>query len=109
MQVILTRAEKRRLIRLVKNITYWTKVTLVIALFVTMFGMLGRIETRYNINANIIELNEFTYTATDVAGYEWTFECEEYVPVGATVKLQMHTNYTSNRDDDIVKNIKIIK
>ena len=109
MQVILTREEKRKVRRFIRRTKENLKIGLVLAYIVIAFIICGRIETQYKIEAKITELNGYTYTAVDVAGYEWKFIDERLFPEGTNVKLKMYNGLTTTRNDDTVLDIKPMK
>jgi hypothetical protein len=109
MQIILTRAEQRKL----KKIINKTKEILKIAIFsigiTTAFIISGYIESRYHIEAEVTEVDGYAYTVVDEAGYEWKFEDEnKELHIGTRVRLRMNDYLTSNRLDDKIEKVKPI-
>lgn len=105
MKVVLTMREKRNIRVFIRRAKKTAKVVLVAGLFTVAFAICGNVESKYKIEAEITDLQGYTYTAVDVAGYEWKFEDDTLFPVGTKVKLKMFNHCTDNSraDDEIVK------
>ena len=101
----MTREEQRKVKRFIRKTKERAKVAFVAIYFVGALIICGNIDSHYKIEAEITELNGYTYTAVDIAGYEWKFSDDTLYPVGTKVKLKMHNNCTHNSrvDDEIVK------
>ena len=107
MQVILTRAEKRRLQKVIRVIKNAVKVTVVAGLLVAVITVCGKAETEYKVDAKIVQSTYGIYTAQDVAGYKWIFSADEEYKVDTAVELKMHTAGTdSTRTDDTIIEVK---
>lgn len=106
MKVILTREEERKLRRAVSKAKHRVSSAVAVGFIVAMIILAGRVESRYSIEAKITDLDGYTYTAEDVAGYEWKFTDDKLLPVGTTVKLKMYNCLTASRADDEVENVK---
>lgn len=78
----------------------------VILIFIIPAGIAGTIETHYNRNGIVIEVNEKNEEVVilDKNGNEWVFYGTGYTE-GDKVTMRMFTNYTDNTmyDDTIVK------
>ena len=110
MQVILTREEKRKVRRFIRRAVKSLTVAGIVALIVTIIILCGRVETRYNIEAEITDIDGYTYTAEDITGHEWKFDDDRLFPEGTKVKLKMHNSLTDNdRADDEILEVKPIK
>ena len=105
MQIYLTRQEERKLKRAIRRAKENLKLALAVAYFIAALIICGRIDHYYKIEAEITDLDGYTYTAVDVAGYEWKFEDDTLFPVGTNVKLKMfnHLTHSSRVDDEIIK------
>ena len=110
MQLVLTREEKRRMRRFIRKAADTLAVTSILSLIITLFILCGRFESRYTIEAKVVNIEGYVYTVEDVAGYEWKFEDDRLFPEGTRVKLKMYNSLTDNTrmDDEIVK-VKHIK
>ena len=106
MQIIMTREEKRKVRRFIRRAIAVLEFASLLAIFI----ICGHIDSHYKIEAEITDLDGYTYTAVDVAGYEWQFEDDTLYPVGTRVKLKMfnHCTHSSRVDDEIVK-VKPVK
>lgn len=105
MQIIFTEQEQKEVKQFIQIVTDIIKVTVAICILVGIFILCGKIETEYNIEAQVVQHKNGMYTAQDVAGYMWAFEDTREFPVGTSVKLKMHNNHTdtSRIDDYILK------
>ena len=108
MQIIFTEQEQKEVKQFIQRATDIIKVTVAICVLVGIFIMCGKIETEYNIEAQVIQHTDRMYTVQDVAGYMWAFEDDREFAVGTTVQLKMHNGHTetSRLDDYILKVIK---
>ena len=106
----MTREEQRKVKRFIRKTKERAKVAFVAIYFVGALALVGHIEHHYTIGAKVTELDGYTYTVVDEAGYEWKFTDDTLFPVGTKVKLKMFTNCTHNSrvDDEIVK-VKPVK
>jgi hypothetical protein len=105
MRVILTSAEQRKLRRLVKRLKDIGRALLISVIVLGILFMYSRIQSRYNIDAEIISYEEGIYTAKDVAGYTWKFEDDRAMFVGTAIELTMFNAHTDDTriDDTIIK------
>lgn len=110
MQIYLTKQEERKLKRAIRKTIKTVKTTLAVIFVIGIFIICGHIDSHYKIEAEITDLDGYTYTAVDVAGYEWQFEDDTLFPIGTRVKLKMfnHCTHSSRVDDEIVK-VKPVK
>ena len=69
----------------------------------------GSIENHYKTEAEIVEIDGYTYTAVDVDGDEWKFEDDKLFPVGTKVKLKLFNNLTVSIEDDEIVKVKPIR
>ena len=109
MQVILTRAEQRKIRRTIRKVKQTTIGTLLIIYFIATLLFCTYIEHNYKIEAQITALNGYTYTAVDKAGYEWQFIDDTIFPIGTKVKLKMYDSCTTSRVDDEVRGVVPVK
>ena len=95
---------QRRIRKTFKNIV---EGFLVIFCFIIIPGIAGMIESRYNYNGIITEVNGAEVLIEDVTGNQWEIEQAGY-KVGDKVRVTFDTMHTDNtRQDDII--IKVIK
>lgn len=87
------------------------KVRIFIVLSFLLFAVYvcGRIDTEYTVEAEITNLEGYTYTAVDVTGFEWVFEHDMLFPVGTDVELRVFHAFSSSKWDDSIKDVKTIK
>ena len=110
MQIYLKKQEERKLKRAIRKTIKTVKTTLAVIFVIGIFAICGNIESRYKIEAEITDLDGYTYTAVDIAGYEWKFTDDKLYPVGTKVKLKMFNHLThSNRVDDEIIDVKPMK
>lgn len=110
MQIYLTRQEERRIKRAIRRAKEKAKVAFVAVYFIVALAVVGHFENHYTIEAKVFDLDGYTYTVVDDAGYEWKFTDDTLYPVGTRVKLKMfnHCTHSSRVDDEIVK-VKPVK
>ena len=76
--------------------------------FLIIPGIAGTLESRYNYNGIITEVNGAEILIEDTTGNVWEIEQEGY-QVGDEVRVTFDTQHTDNtrQDDTIIKVIKI--
>ena len=83
------------------------QVSLIIALVITLFLIVGYIESHYNKVVTVEYVNPCNYvTAIDKQGNTWGFYADNLCE-GDIVKLKMFTNCTDSIYDDEVVGVKM--
>lgn len=82
-------------------------LVLVLVAVIGGLGIVGRFETHYTIDAEVVEINKYEITFEDKRGELWIWENDndnEFTK-GDKVKLYMDNNFTDNtfKDDKIVR------
>lgn len=84
-------------------------IFIILLIFLVCSGIAGCIETHYNRQGVVVEVNTETQEVVvlDKADNEWVFYGEGY-EVGDTVTMLMFTNYTDNIiNDDTIEKVKV--
>jgi hypothetical protein len=79
-------------------------ITLVLTVFLGIFGILGHIENTYTKECEIVNVQGDVITVVDKDGDEWTFYGTDY-EIGEIVKVRMHTNHTTKLSDDKLEKV----
>lgn len=66
------------------------------------------VETRYNRQAQVVNVTNEIVSVMDTTGNEWLLETDE-LQVGDKVVLHMDNNRTNNIEDDIIVGYRVVK
>ena len=80
---------------------------LLIALIIlSVVGLFGDWETKYDINATCIKMEAGTAQFCDVRGHIWEWEMtdEDFIQIDKNYVLHMDNNHTSSIIDDKIRN-----
>lgn len=82
---------------------------IIVAIVFVFFGLIGRFETTYKVNAKVIEINKGDnyISFEDETGNVFSIYYETGYTEGNKVKLILDNNFTEeNREDDIIIKVK---
>ena len=79
-----------------------------LAMVVTLFGIVGHMETHYTVEGTVVTVNEEEVCVVTADGNEWAFYGEGYEE-GDVAEMEMWTNGTDlNKYDDEIHAVKKI-